>query len=532
MRVLRIILCVGLLLLAFVPAQAQLSMDKVKNIFGNKKEPSKIPTYLQFLTRNDLRNRTSGSSTEQQVANYMAKQFGALLFKPYLGKYVHPFRIDKKNNLSSDSYIRIFNEDLRVGTDVVIPPFSGAGRYSAQALPEMPEPDNLWFIKFSEVGAALNNKRGNGLEKLHRAAKDAFRQGAEAVMFVNDESPTDDFTNSFLEKKPPLSKPVFLLNHAAYKKYIIEKAQGQDWINVDYDFAKSRRTVEGHNVVGYWQNNAAQTVVICARIDKRAGYNANSSGTAALLYLGDQLSKTRLTKYNYVLVGLSGTADGHLGADAIISKLKLNANNVNCVINIDDIGILDRQNELFVTGVGTSPDWQKVLEPLNKSFKLSQVESPEVGYGNQMSFYKKNIPTINLFTKRKNNMGTNQRDGVKAIAANIGVMLQLIDKLPKFTFTKAKPLPDTRKMNFEVNMGIVPDFAFSGTGLLVGIVRPNSPADFSTVRDGDILIKMGDYDIRDMNDYVRELAKFKKGDRVMITVKRGVSERQMLITFR
>lgn len=527
----RALLCIIFLFVGLISAEAQLNIDKVKNIFANKKEPSKIPTYLQFLSRNHLRNRTSGSNAEQQVAKYISEQFSALLFKPYHGKYVHPFRVDKKNNLSTDSYIRIFNEDLKIGIDVVVPPFSGAGRYNAQALPAMPESENLWFIKFSDVGAALNNKRGNGLGKIHSAAKEAFAKGAEAVMFMNDVGSTDDFTNSFLEKKTPLTKPVFLLNHTAYKKHILEKSRGKEWVNVDYDFSKTQRTLEGHNVVGYWQNKSSQTVVICARLDKRPGQNANSSGAAALLDLADQLNKTRLTKYNYVLIGLSGTADGRVGAAAIIKKLRLNSNTVNCVINIDDIGALDKKNEIFVSGTGTSPDWKKVLDVFEKNYMLSKVASPEVGYGNQMSFYEKNIPTINIFTKRNNNMVSNRRDGIESIAANIGVVLQAVDKLPKFKFTKAKELPDTRKMNFEVDMGVVPDYAFSGTGLLIGVVRPNSPADFSTVKDGDVLVKMGDYDIRDMNDYVRELAKYKKGQRVMIKVNRQAIEKSMLITF-
>lgn len=523
---------VAAMLLGFLPVDAQLNIDKVKNIFGSKKEPSKVPTYLQFLSRNDLRNRTSGSRAEQQVTNYIGQQFSALLFKPYLGKYVHPFRIDKKNNLSEDSYIRIFNEDLKVGSDVIVPPFSGAGRFNAQALPGMPEPENVWFVKFSEVGSELNNKRGNGLEKIYRKAKDVFKNGAEAVVFMNDVGPTADFTNSFLEKKSPLTKPVFLLNHAAYKKYIIEKARGKEWVNVDYDFSKSQRTLQGHNVVGYWQNKTSQTVVICTRLDKRPGQNANSSGTTALLDLADQINKTRLSKYNYVLMGISGTADGHLGADEIIKKLKLQSSNVNCVINIDDIGVLDKKNEIFITGVETSPDWEMVLGSFSRNFMLNKVASPEVGYGNQMGFYKKGIPVINIFTKRKNNMLSNNKGAIESISASIGDVIQEIDKLPKFTFTKAKALPDTKKMNFKVSMGIVPDYAFGGTGVLIGTVRPNSPADYSIVKDGDVLIKMGDYDINDMNDYVRELAKFKKGDRLMIRVKRNNKDKQMLITFR
>ena len=526
------IMLVVILLACFLPAKSQLNMDRVKNIFGSKKEASKVQTYLQYLSQNSLSKRTAGSTAEKKVTGYMRDQFSALLFKPYQGKFIHPFRIDKRNNLSEDSYIKIYNENLQVGADVIIPPFSGTGHFSAQALPGMPESENLWFIKFSEVGRELNNKRGNGLEKIYRKAKDAFKNGAESVMFLNDLGVTEDFTNSFVEQKSPLSKPVFLLNHAAYKKYILQKSRGQEWVNVDYDFSKTRRTLEGHNVIGYWQNQTPISVIICTRIDKLPARNANSSGAAALLDLADQINKTRLAKYNYILVGLSGSDRNHLGAESLIKKLRLNSNNVNCVVNIDDIGALDSKNEIFISGIETAPDWEMVMGSFTRNFRVGKIASPEVGTGNQMSFYKKQIPVINIFTKRKNRRLGNNARGIESVAASIGDMLLEIDKLPKFQFANVKPLPDTKKMNFKVSMGIVPDFAHAGTGLLIGTVRPNSPADYSMVRDGDILIKMGDYDIRDINDYLRELAKLKKGDRLMIKVNRNGIDKQMLITFR
>ncbi len=519
-----------IILVGFYPSSAQLNIDKVKNIFGAKNETSKLDQYVQNLRKYTKTPIYSGSAAEAQVTNYLGQEFNALLFKPYLGRFVHRFDINKRNNLSDDSYIKIFNKDLDVGHDVIIPPFSGSGAFYAQALPGMEEAENLWFIKFTDVGVELNNKHSNGLEKMYRAAKDAFAKGAEAVMFINDDGKSSDFTSSFLEKKSPLAKPVFILNHAAYKKHIIQGGKGKEWIHVDYSFSKIKRRAEGHNAIGFWQNQTAQNIVIAARVDEVQGVSNNISGLAALLEVAEAINKIRPKKYNYIVVGLSGTSDELKGAKDLIKKLRLTKKNTSAVIHIDDIGALNKKNELFISGVGTSPEWEKVLDVFTRNFLVQKIKSGEVGNVNHRAFYDVGIPAINIFTKRKN--ASFNRAGIAKVVASIGQILAQMDQMPSFSFTKTKPLPDTKKLNFKVTMGIIPDYAFNGRGLLIGNVKKSSAAQLSNVKPGDVLIRMAEYDIRDVNDYVRELAKYKKGDRLMIKVKRSGKDKQMLITFK
>ncbi len=512
---------------------AQWNMGKVKNILGGKKEPSQLENHIQQLESLEGTGRSVGTDAEFKTAKYIGDQFRSLFYKPYLGQYIHPFAIANRNNLSSDSYIKIFGQKLSLGTEVIIPPFSGTGKFNAQALPGMPEAENLWFVKFSDVGEDLNNNEGNGLEKIYNKAKDAISKGAEAVMFVNDVNLANDFTNGISIKKTALTKPTFILNHTAYKKYILQQGKGQDWINVDYDFSKTRRTKEGHNAVGYWKNQTPINVIVAARLDHLPGKADNVSGMAALLDLADRINQMRLGNYNYILVALSGTNDDRKGAESFIKKFRLNKENVNCMIHIDDIGALNSSNEIFLSGMGTAPDWEMVISGFESDFMVHGVASGEVGDGSHLSFYEKEIPVLNVFTKRANqDLKKLNKEGVARISLNLADMLMEIDNLSRFEFTKTKPLPQIGKMNLEVSMGIIPDYAHAGTGVLVGGVRKKSPAAFSNVQSGDIILKMEDYDIRDANDYARELAKYKKGDRIMIQVKRNEVNKKMLITFK
>lgn len=521
-----------LLLMSLSSLQAQSNLQKVKNVFGAKKEPSKLDQQIQYLNTPSLKDRFSGNAAEKKTATYLGEEFRKLLFKPYLGQYVHRFSIDKKNNLSDDSYVKIYNEELAVGADLIIPPFSGAGSASAQALPGMEESENLWFIKFSEVGTNLNNKFSTGYDKMYRKAKEAIEAGASAVMYINDAGASSDFTNSFAEKKEGLSKPVFILNHAAYKKYILTKKAGKDWIDVDYSFATERRKAEGHNAAGIWQNKSNQYVLIIARMDKSANQGNNTSGLAALLAVADRLNKQRLTKYNYVVAALSGTEDKNIGAESFIKKLRLSKNNVNCVINLGDVAALNSKNMLYASGTGTSTDWEKVLGGLSRNFVLNNINSPEVSAENHRAFYKMGIPVLNIFTKNPNNNRGINKAGVAKIANSMSTVLAEIDKLPKFTFQKTEPLPDLSALNFKVDMGIAPDYAFAGKGLLIGHVLDNGVAAYSDVRDGDVLVRMGEYDINSPADFVREMSKYIPGQRVMIKVKRAGQDKQMLLRFK
>lgn len=525
---------IGMLcVLARVEVKAQWNIDKVKNMFGSSKEvSSKVSANLEYLASPELAERFPGSMAEEKAATYISEQFKALNFKPYLGQYLQRFTIDKKNNLSQDAHLHIFDHPLAIGAAVVIPPFSGIGKLNTQAMPGMTEPDNLWFIKFSEVGDQLNSRFGTGLDKMYQRAKQAIEQGASAVMFLNDVNAENDFTNSFQEGYQTLSKPVFILNHEAYKKHIVQEGKGKHWIPVSFDIAKTRRTMEGHNVIAYWQNQSDQTIVIGTHFDKQPGSLANDAGVAALLEVASRIQADRLRKYNYLLVAFSGTADERKGAETLITHMGLNDKKVNCMINLGDVGASLSSNQLFISGLASSATWPKVLGTLERNFNLQQLPYGKFGEDNHCSFYEKNIPVLNVFTKRAVTDKKNHVTTIDLVAQAVADLLLALDNAAKLPFSPTSELPDLRKIKLEASIGLAPDIAYAGEGVLIGEVFANSAAAFSNLQTGDVIIKMGDYDIRDLNDYVRELKKYKTGDKVMMKILRVEQKKEMFITFK
>ncbi|HEY4643824.1 MAG TPA: PDZ domain-containing protein, partial [Bacteroidota bacterium] len=70
-------------------------------------------------------------------------------------------------------------------------------------------------------------------------------------------------------------------------------------------------------------------------------------------------------------------------------------------------------------------------------------------------------------------------------------------------------------------VGTIPDFSESGAGYKVGGVTPGSPAEKAGIKAGDLMVKFGGKEIRNIYDYTYVLQDSKPGDVVEVEVLRG-----------
>jgi S1-C subfamily serine protease len=94
----------------------------------------------------------------------------------------------------------------------------------------------------------------------------------------------------------------------------------------------------------------------------------------------------------------------------------------------------------------------------------------------------------------------------------------------------------TRNINqvrsaFRITMGVMPDYAFDGTGMRIDGVTNGKPAQLSGLEKGDVLIRMGDDDIRNVEGYMKALAKVNKGDTIKVKVMRQGKAKEVEVTF-
>ena len=84
---------------------------------------------------------------------------------------------------------------------------------------------------------------------------------------------------------------------------------------------------------------------------------------------------------------------------------------------------------------------------------------------------------------------------------------------------------------FKVTLGVVPDYLFTGKGMRIDGVSEDKPAIKAGLQKGDIVVKMGEYDVTDMMSYMKTLSKFEKGEKTIVTVKRGEQPLEVEVEF-
>ena len=75
-------------------------------------------------------------------------------------------------------------------------------------------------------------------------------------------------------------------------------------------------------------------------------------------------------------------------------------------------------------------------------------------------------------------------------------------------------------MSLPVTLGVVPDYAYSGSGLRIDGVSKGKTAERIGLKAGDILVQLGDYKFTDIYSYMQALQHFKKGEKTTLQILR------------
>jgi aminopeptidase YwaD len=272
------------------------------------------------------------------------------------------------------------------------------------------------------------------------------------------------------------------------------------------------------------------------------GADDNASGTAALLELARVLSleKARL-KRSIILASFSGEEEGLLGSAAFTRSPPVPLTSIVGMINMDMVGRL-RDSNLVIGGAGTSPAWKPLLDRLNRlspagqttsettsvpRFKLS-LEDDGYGPSDHQSFYIKDIPVLFFFTgshddyhKPSDTADKVNSDGISQVAEFIREAIIIIaDTSDRIAFTKVKR--DNRQSvgGFRVYLGTVPNYSEQTDGLKLDGVRPSSPAERAGLRAGDIVVKLGTVNVKNVYDYTYALEGLRAGQEAEMVIRR------------
>jgi hypothetical protein len=255
------------------------------------------------------------------------------------------------------------------------------------------------------------------------------------------------------------------------------------------------------------------------------GADDNGSGTAALLEAVRILSP-RLGPEQRTIVFIAFTAEelGTIGSQYYAANPVRPNERTYAMVNMDMVGRL-RGDSLIVIGVGSAPELPGIIDSLNLDygFALSSQEDPW-GRSDHSSFYAHQIPVVHLFTNVHDDYHRTTDDwdkinveGVVKIAAFASDLTWTLarrrDDLTYVEVPKPKPPEQAGR---RASLGTIPDMTDSPGGVRLTGVRSESAADEAGLQAGDIIVQIGEHEVKDLMGLQRALVAHEAGDVVTI----------------
>ena len=539
------------LLVVFLFCQAA-SAQRLKK--ADKEIIENLRSEISFLANDKLEGRRTGTAGEKLAYEYLSAQFKNLHLSPKgdSNTYVQNFEINEGKEVLPSTALIINGTSLSLNDEYFPFIFSGNGSVKANASPALLEKGSPWFFDIKEI---VEKNKDNPHFDLENAIKEKARsfakKGATTVVVYNSAGKSDDLRFEGQEQVEPLTIPVFFLTSTTSKIYL-DDATDNISLSCKVQIADKKR--QGHNVIGYIDNGAAQTIVIGAHYDHLGygedhnslwtgkkqihnGADDNASGTSSVIELARMLKKSKLRNNNYLFICFSGEELGLFGSKYFTEHPAIDLASVNYMMNADMIGRLNNfTHNLTVGGFGTSPVWSKVVQGKTKSLNIN-FDSSGIGPSDHTSFYLKNIPVLFFFTGTHEDYHKPTDDIEKLNLTGellvLKYMYHIIDEtngLNKIAFSKTRE-PKMTSAHFTVSLGIMPDYTFSGKGVKADGIIDGKIAQQAGIKAGDIIIRLGDYSFSDIYSYMDVLNKFKKGDSTKVTILRGNDEKTFDIVF-
>lgn len=553
--------------LGFVVVSLGLGVLAQAQYLGSR-ETAALKKHVEYLASDKLEGRAPGTLGEELAAQYIVDSWNKTGIKPAgeNGTWFKPFTFTERVEADAGTSLTINGKTYTLNEDFWPMGFSGDGTVSASTIyvkygitnpekgyddyqgfkPEelkgkifvidLSSPDGIHphsaYIQYSDAGT-----------KLRKAAE----KGAIGVIFIDNKKDVEIPSKMLSKNMRAESIP------AVYAEGILPKILSESEAKATVHVKINRIQGHGKNVVGRIDNGAKYDVIIGAHFDhlgwgdegslykgEKAIHNGaddNASGTATLIEIGKLLAQKGPKNNNYILIAFSAEEKGLLGSNDFVKSSLFDPAKANYMLNMDMVGRLEN-DQLAISGAGTSSMWGNNINMVkagNLKFKTSE---GGVGPSDHTSFYLKDIPVLHFFTgthadyhKPSDDADKINYVGMARVGNFILDLIALLDKQGKLDFVKTKEAESGKAPKFSVTLGIVPDYMYDGEGVRADGITDGKPAQKAGVKAGDVLLKLGDYPIRDMKSYMEALGKFKKGEQTQLELKRGTETLKVEVQF-
>lgn len=537
---------------------------------ADKKMVKRLRADIEFLADDALEGRQAGTSGEKKAMKFLSKRMKeiGLIPKGSNGSYIQQFQFSERVNVHANTYLQLNDTKLKPGKDFYPLPYSANAKVGAMGdhmiwvaygihAPELSHSDyenrknlrgKVFVIEVSSPDGIHPHSKYVNYHSLEKRIDEAISRGASGIIFINSDKDTDAPTDNFKKIKAKDIPIVFV------KKHVFENTSPLAIRHMEMNVEMYQVRKKAHNVIGYIDNEAENTIVIGAHYDHLGfgdegslhrgrpaihnGADDNASGTAALLELAKYYEDKNDTSNNYLFVAFSAEEKGLLGSNFFTDNSSIDLKKVNYMINMDMIGRLNKKKSLVVGGTGTSSVWEENIQKIQCGGLNIKTDASGVGPSDHTSFYLKDIPVLFFWTgtHRDYHKPTDDSDkvnyeGEAFIIAYIESLIHELDSKGKIDFIKTKNDDNKDTPRFKVTLGVIPDYIFDGEGMRIDGVTEGRPASNAGLVAGDIVIHMGHIEVNDMHSYMKALSVFEKGQSTKVTVVRGEEKIIVDVTF-
>ena len=273
-----------------------------------------------------------------------------------------------------------------------------------------------------------------------------------------------------------------------------------------------------------------------------AGADDNASGVAVMLELARALKASGQPSRTLLFIAFSGEEAGLKGSVYYVEHPRMPLDQIIGVINLDTVGRLGNE-KISVLGTGTATEWQHIFRGAGFVTGVESRLIPEsMQSSDQMSFIRKDVPAIQLFTTVNADyhrpsdtadkidaaglvkVASFAREGIAYLAERESPLTNTIPKAVSGAAPTAAALPPPggadQSQGRRVSFGTVPDFAFTGPGVRAGGVVPGSPAEKAGIKDGDVMMKLDATEMTGLQAFSDFLKTAKAGQTVNVSLVR------------
>jgi hypothetical protein len=539
------------LLFVFAVAVTACNTDD-KNKFSTVEN---LKNHIEILASDSLGGREAGTENEIKARDYIVTQMKAMGLKPFFGDSFFKSFDFKDGADYSESTLSVNGKSFIVGKDFSPWNKSRSGKVEGSIVdagygimsskPSHNDYPNhnildgkIFLMEMSVPGGAGNWESYAEVADLDKRIELTSKFGAKAVILINSDSTFDD-PRKMISNNPGRTAIPVIVAKKSLAAFLKDNPEAEVSMNVSVN--KFDKT--GYNVAGVIDNGASASIIIGAHYDHLGmggetsrydgppavhnGADDNASGVAAVLELARQLKDKKLN-YNVLVMSFSGEEKGLLGSSALIRQNEIDKDSILCMLNFDMVGRMDSALDLTVFGTGTALEWDSVLGLVNYDTLNIKPAPSGIGGSDQMSFYLDSIPVLFFFTGFHNDYHTPSDDadrinyqGIEMVVDYAASIIENLNDFDGLTYHKAKART-SHKGNYRKGptLGIVPDFGGAGEGLTVQAVLDDRPAAKAGLQKGDVIIKIGDTEIKDIYDYMDALKKCSKGKSYEVVILR------------